>query len=85
MGKIGDVFDGRGLSGSVYSDTNDHGIDLTIEHLGGPAPRLVFTNLVDFDSKYGHRNDPAGYAAAAAALDRSFPSSSRRSTAGSCS
>ena len=73
VGKIGDVFDGRGLSGSVYSDSNDHGIDLTIEHLGGPAPRLVFTNLVDFDSKYGHRNDPAGYAAAAAALDRNFP------------
>jgi phosphopentomutase len=38
-----------------------------------PAPSLVFTNLVDFDSKYGHRNDPEGYAAAVEALDRRLP------------
>ena len=38
-----------------------------------PAPAFVFTNLVDFDSKYGHRNDPAGYAAAIEAFDRRLP------------
>jgi len=73
VGKIGDIFCGHGLSGSTYSDSNDHGVDLTLERLGRPGPSLVFTNLVDFDSKFGHRNDPPGYAAAAEALDRRIP------------
>ena len=42
-------------------------------YLGRPGPSFVFTNLVDFDSKYGHRNDPAGYAAAIEAFDRRLP------------
>ena len=56
-----------------YSDSNDHGVDLTIEYLARPAPAFVFTNLVDFDSKYGHRNDAPGYAAAMEAFDRRLP------------
>src|SRR5438093_13745289 len=52
-----------------YSDSNDQGVDITLEYLGRPSPALVFTNLVDFDSKYGHRNDPVGYAACIEALD----------------
>jgi phosphopentomutase len=73
IGKIQDIFDHRGLSEAAYSDSNEHGIDLTIEHLRRPGPALVFTNLVDFDSKYGHRNDPEGYARAIEALDRRVP------------
>ncbi|MEX0983473.1 MAG: phosphopentomutase [Actinomycetota bacterium] len=73
VGKIGDIFGGQGLSTSEYSESNDHGVDLTIERLGVPGPSLVFTNLVDFDSKYGHRNDPNGYAAAMEASDRRVP------------
>jgi phosphopentomutase len=73
VGKIGDIFCGQGLSSSVYSDSNEHGVDLTIEHLRAAGPALVFTNLVDFDSKYGHRNDPAGYAASMESLDRRIP------------
>lgn len=73
VGKIQDIFSGQGITEGRYSDSNDHGIDLTIEYLGRPAPALVFTNLVDFDSKYGHRNDPAGYAACVEALDRRMP------------
>jgi phosphopentomutase len=73
VGKIQDIFAGRGLSEATYSDSNDHGIDLTLGYLGRPGPALVFTNLVDFDSKYGHRNDPAGYAKAIEALDRRLP------------
>jgi phosphopentomutase len=73
VGKIQDIFDRRGLTGSVYSDSNDHGLDVTIEELRRPGPRLVFSNLVDFDSKYGHRNDPAGYARAVEAFDRRLP------------
>jgi phosphopentomutase len=73
VGKIADIFCGRGITEGRYSDSNDHGVDLTLERLGRPGTSLVFTNLVDFDSKYGHRNDPAGYAAAVEAFDRRLP------------
>jgi len=73
VGKIQDIFDRRGITSATYSDSNDHGLDLTIEALAGAGSRFVFTNLVDFDSKYGHRNDPEGYARAIEALDRRLP------------
>lgn len=73
VGKIQDIFAGQGLTEALYSDSNDHGIDLTLRYLKRPGPALVFSNLVDFDSKYGHRNDPSGYAHAAEALDRRMP------------
>jgi phosphopentomutase len=73
VGKIQDIFAGHGLTEASYSDSNDHGIDLTVEYLGRDGPALVFTNLVDFDSKYGHRNDPTGYARCVEALDRRLP------------
>jgi phosphopentomutase len=73
VGKIQDIFSRQGITEARYSDSNDHGVDLTIEYLGRPGPAFVFSNLVDFDSKYGHRNDPAGYAAAIVALDRRLP------------
>jgi phosphopentomutase len=73
IGKIQDIFDRRGITTAMYSDSNDHGLDLTIELLADPGPSFVFTNLVDFDSKYGHRNDPKGYAAAIGSLDRRLP------------
>ncbi len=73
VGKIQDVFAGRGLSEAHYSESNDQGLDITLEYLRRPGPSLVFANLVDFDSKYGHRNDPTGYATAVEALDRRIP------------
>ena len=73
VGKIQDIFDRRGIAEAVYSDSNDHGVDLTLAYLQRPGPAFVFTNLVDFDSKYGHRNDPSGYAGAIEALDRRLP------------
>jgi phosphopentomutase len=73
IGKIQDIFDRRGIAEATYSDSNDHGLQLTIEALGRPGPCFVFSNLVDFDSKYGHRNDPRGYAASIEALDRRLP------------
>ncbi|TMK46114.1 MAG: phosphopentomutase [Actinobacteria bacterium] len=69
VGKIQDIFAGQGMTEARYSDSNDQGVDITLEYLGRPSPALVFTNLVDFDSKYGHRNDPVGYAACIEALD----------------
>jgi phosphopentomutase len=73
VGKIRDIFSGQGITEGRYSDSNDHGIDLTLEYLRRPPPTFVFTNLVDFDSKYGHRNDPGGYAACVEAFDRRVP------------
>jgi len=73
VGKIRDIFSGQGITEGRYSDSNDHGVDLTLEYLRRPGPSFVFTNLVDFDSKYGHRNDPQGYAAAAEAFDSHLP------------
>jgi phosphopentomutase len=73
VGKIQDIFAGAGVTEGRYSDDNDHGIDLTLSYLRRPGPSLVFANLVDFDSKYGHRNDPEGYARCIEALDRRVP------------
>jgi phosphopentomutase len=73
VGKIQDIFDRQGITDATYSDSNDHGVDLTVDLLARPGPSFVFTNLVDFDSKYGHRNDPDGYATAVEAFDRRLP------------
>jgi phosphopentomutase len=73
VGKIRDIFSGQGITEGRYSDSNDHGVELTLDYLKRPSPSFVFTNLVDFDSKYGHRNDPAGYANAIEAFDRRLP------------
>ncbi len=54
VGKIRDIFSGQGITEARYSDSNDHGIDLTLDYLRRPGPAFVFSNLVDFDSKYGH-------------------------------
>jgi phosphopentomutase len=73
VGKIQDIFSGQGLTEGRYSSSNDDGIDITLELMRRPGPSLVFTNLVDFDSSYGHRNDPPGYARCIEALDRRVP------------
>jgi phosphopentomutase len=73
VGKIHDIFCGQGIEESVYSDSNDQGVDLTLDFLRRSSPAFVFANLVDFDSKYGHRNDPGGYASAIEAFDRRLP------------
>ena len=73
VGKIQDIFSRQGITEGRYSDSNDHGLELTLGYLRRPGPSLVFTNLVDFDSKYGHRNDADGYAAAIEAFDRRVP------------
>ena len=73
VGKIGDIFVGQGLTEFRYSDSNDHGVDLSIDYLSQGGPCLVMTNLVDFDSKYGHRNDAEGYARCVEAFDARLP------------
>jgi phosphopentomutase len=73
VGKIQDIFDGQGIDEAEYSTSNDDGIDRTLRFMGEDGPAFIFANLVDFDSKYGHRNDPVGYAAAIEAFDRRLP------------
>lgn len=73
VGKIPDIFVGRGLSESKHSESNHHGVDLSIEYLQRGSDVLVVTNLVDFDTSYGHRNDPQGYASCVAEFDRRLP------------
>jgi len=73
VGKIGDIFVGKGLTEFRYSQSNDDGVDITIDYLERAGRTLVVSNLVDFDSKYGHRNDAEGYAKCVEALDRRLP------------
>ena len=56
----------------MFADNGD-GIDRTVQALREARHDVIFTNLVDFDSKFGHRNDPVGYAAAIEAFDRRLP------------
>ena len=63
IGKIQDLFAGRGVTTAVHTKSDDEGVDAIERAIETSGPGLVFTNLVDFDTQYGHRNDPAGYAA----------------------
>jgi phosphopentomutase len=73
IGKIKDIFAGQGLSEAVHTESNRDGILRTIAAVRDRRDDFVFTNLVDFDAKYGHRNDPKGYAAALEELDAFLP------------
>ena len=63
VGKIFDIFDGEGLTESNKSKSSVHGMEQTIEIAGRDFNGLCFVNLVDFDALWGHRRNPAGYAA----------------------
>jgi phosphopentomutase len=63
IGKIEDLFAGRGITAAVHTASDDHGMDEVEQAMRAIPSGLIFANLVDFDTKYGHRNDPAGYAA----------------------
>ncbi|MFQ5646530.1 MAG: phosphopentomutase [bacterium] len=73
VGKISDIFGGRGISRSVHTDSNLEGIDRTISLIEEESAGLIFTNLVEFDMLYGHRRDPQGYAGALKQFDRRLP------------
>jgi len=74
VGKIKDIFAGHGISTSVKGKTDDENIDLTLRTMTqAGSGDLIFTNLVDFDTLYGHRRDVMGYAAQLEAFDRRLP------------
>ncbi|AQS56620.1 phosphopentomutase [Novibacillus thermophilus] len=73
IGKISDIYDGEGITRSIKTKDNMDGADRLIDTMGEPFKGLAFLNMVDFDSKYGHRRDPAGYARALEEVDRRLP------------
>ncbi len=73
VGKIADIFDRVGIAEEVRSESNSDGMQKTIDLLSGSDADFIFTNLVDFDSKYGHRNDVAGYGRALETFDSEIP------------
>jgi phosphopentomutase len=62
IGKIDDLFAGRGITTAVHTKTDDHGVDEVMRAMAETPNGLIFANLVDFDTQYGHRNDVNGYA-----------------------
>ena len=73
IGKISDIYAGQGITKSTPTKDNMAGIDATITHLQSESTGLIFTNLVDFDSVYGHRRDYKGYAKALVEFDERLP------------
>jgi phosphopentomutase len=63
VGKVSDLFAGRGVSHAIATASDDQGVTELCGVMDAGTPGLLFVNLVDFDTKYGHRNDVAGYAA----------------------
>lgn len=73
VGKIEDIFAGVGITEAVHTKNNMEGVDKTLEYMASAKKGLIFTNLVDFDMLYGHRNDINGYANALQEFDNRLP------------
>lgn len=73
IGKISDIFAGEGITYATHTKSNEEGILKTIEQIKQPSEGLIFTNLVDFDMKWGHRNDPVNYGKGLEEFDRYLP------------
>lgn len=74
IGKISDIFLGRGITHSVKTKSNADGMGKTTDAMRAQKAGLIFINLVDFDQQFGHRNDVEGYAGALEAVDTWLPS-----------
>lgn len=72
VGKVDDLFAGRGVSESIHTKDNAEGEAVLLDLVSKRGEGLVFANLVDFDTQYGHRNDPAGFARALEQFDARF-------------
>lgn len=70
VGKINDIFNGVGVTKTIKTKNNEHGMDETIELLKEDFTGLCFVNLVDFDALYGHRRDALGYAECVERFDK---------------
>ena len=73
VGKIEDIFNGQGITEAIHTKDNMHGVDETINYIKKNNNGLIFTNLVDFDSKFGHRRNVEGYKEALEEFDARIP------------
>ncbi|MPM89000.1 Phosphopentomutase [bioreactor metagenome] len=73
VGKIKDIYTGKGVTDSITIKNNMDGVEKTLEFMRNDKNGLIFSNLVDFDMKYGHRNDVEGYANALIEFDNRLP------------
>ena len=73
MGKINDIFAGKGITEFVYTGGNAEGIERTLAYQDKDFEGVCFVNLVDYDMLYGHRRDVDGYAKALAYFDEKLP------------
>ena len=73
VGKIEDIFENQGITMSNHTTNNDDGIEATLQYMQQDFEGILFTNLVDYDMLYGHRNDVVGYAKALEAFDKRLP------------
>ena len=74
VGKIEDIFARQGITDAVHTKDNMDGVDQTLAAMYNQKHKeLIFTNLVDFDAKFGHRNNPQGYAKALVEFDQRIP------------
>jgi phosphopentomutase len=73
IGKIHDLFNGRGLTRAIPAADNAAGVAETLRMLKDSPRGFIFVNLVDFDSRYGHRNDASGFATALSDFDSRLP------------
>lgn len=73
VGKIVDIYDGEGITEDVHTKDNMDGVDQTIRFIKEDFKGILFTNLVDFDAKFGHRRDVDGYREALEEVDARFP------------
>jgi phosphopentomutase len=72
VGKVDDLFAGRGIADAIHTTGNEEGEAVLLDLAKRPGEGLVFANLVDFDTKYGHRNDAPGFARALERFDACF-------------
>ncbi|NNE10170.1 MAG: phosphopentomutase, partial [Gemmatimonadetes bacterium] len=80
IGKIHDIFTGRGIGRTTKAGTNEEGIAVVLDLLDREEPGVLFVNLNDFDSKWGHRNDPESFARGLERFDEAIPDILKRLT-----
>ena len=73
VGKIEDIFSGKGITVAEHTKSNMNGVDVTLKYMRENNRGLIFTNLVDFDMVFGHRNNPEGYKQALEEFDARLP------------
>jgi phosphopentomutase len=73
VGKVHDLFAGRGITRGTPTRSDEHGVEVLLREMADVERGLIFANLVDSDVQYGHRNDPAGYAANLERFDARVP------------